>query len=560
MARRAQADEYGAPGLFAAMWRFRWLVLACVAAGVAIGLVGSSLQDTRYSATVQLLVQDPTGHDVFGTRPGTDSTSRVLEAARRMKSDEVLERASVLLDGRLTRAQLADQVSTEPATELKLINLRGRDGTARGAAEVANTVRQAYEDVVIADYAAEVQRIQADTAGYRATLEATLQSTQDQIAELRASLEREAGGATPEARASNAQRAYSADPRSRPLDIQRDSAVNSLQSLQQQEDKQRVDIESLGSGIDVVHPATAPSSPSQPLPVRNAAVAGLVGLLAGAAWAWRKADRSPKPRSTDEVAGLLGVPLLGELPGSGPRPGTRAAGREEALRAAAATTARRIESLGLHTALVVGVRGGEESTLVALHVAGRAALHGSQVLLVDADLRDRTLSGLAGPTAPTSLVALGDGAVPSVRWLEPAGSAGQVALVPAGGPAPDPSAFFASPALRRALGTLTDAADLVVLDGPGLLDSADAFELASACEGVVVVVPAGTTLEEVDDVRTRLDLAGSTVVGVVLSRSAKAGRAELQRTYAALPTAELDDRPTAPAPAGDAMGDGRPSR
>jgi Mrp family chromosome partitioning ATPase len=72
--------------------------------------------------------------------------------------------------------------------------------------------------------------------------------------------------------------------------------------------------------------------------------------------------------------------------------------------------------------------------------------------------------------------------------------------------------------LRVVMRTLEESFDVVLLNAPSFLQSADAAYLASAAGAVLVVVPDGGNVDEHEELARRLDIAGSTTIGYVYCR------------------------------------------
>jgi Mrp family chromosome partitioning ATPase len=83
------------------------------------------------------------------------------------------------------------------------------------------------------------------------------------------------------------------------------------------------------------------------------------------------------------------------------------------------------------------------------------------------------------------------------------------------GEARDPAAVMRSPRLAAALETLRATYSLVVLDAPPALALSDAGRLATAADGVVLVVRAGQTPRDV--VKMALETLSHRLVGIVLN-------------------------------------------
>ena len=86
----------------------------------------------------------------------------------------------------------------------------------------------------------------------------------------------------------------------------------------------------------------------------------------------------------------------------------------------------------------------------------------------------------------------------------------------------DPSELLSNGRLRKLLDRITPVFDWVILDSPPCVPVADASILADMCDGVLLVVRAGSTPSAVAQ-RAIQELQGKNVVGVVLNAVDEAG-------------------------------------
>ncbi len=141
--------------------------------------------------------------------------------------------------------------------------------------------------------------------------------------------------------------------------------------------------------------------------------------------------------------------------------------------------------------LVTSARPGEGKTAVATSLAASVARGGRSVLVIDANLRDpgtHLALGMSPGTFGLSGLLKASGAenidsavqrsnLPGV-WLMPAGAA------------TDDGALLIEQKLPGILAQLRNKTDLIIIDGPALLISAEASIIASSVDGVAMVVDA----------------------------------------------------------------------
>ena len=166
---------------------------------------------------------------------------------------------------------------------------------------------------------------------------------------------------------------------------------------------------------------------------------------------------------------------------------------------------------GRRTILVTSAAPREGKTLIAANLGVTFAREGVRVLLVDCDLRRPRLHRLFGVPAAPGLIELlkADGAtlaqspdaplrvaeatvvqsIPGIRHTERAG----LSLLPCGALAPHAHELLKPQQLRRLLNDLSSQFDVIILDTPPVLVSADAALLAPLADGAILVVRAGQT-------------------------------------------------------------------
>jgi len=135
---------------------------------------------------------------------------------------------------------------------------------------------------------------------------------------------------------------------------------------------------------------------------------------------------------------------------------------------------------------------GKTITAVNLAVAAAAANPERRVLLADCDLRRPMVHTYLGLRQSPGLmeVLAGDAQLPdAVRRF----TSTRLAVLPAGGAVEDAASLLHSGRMRELLRMLGEHFDEIYLDAPPCLAFADVQILASQCQGVVMVVKAGTT-------------------------------------------------------------------
>ena len=140
-----------------------------------------------------------------------------------------------------------------------------------------------------------------------------------------------------------------------------------------------------------------------------------------------------------------------------------------------------------------------------------------RTLLIDADLRYPQLHLALGAPATPGLTDYLRGEVDEVSALQH-GKEKNLCFMPGGSQVPNPSELLCNGRLKVLLERLTPIFDWVIFDSPPCLPVADATLLAGLCDGVLLVVRAGSTLVEVAQ-KVCQQLRGKNIVGVVLNRA-----------------------------------------
>lgn len=159
----------------------------------------------------------------------------------------------------------------------------------------------------------------------------------------------------------------------------------------------------------------------------------------------------------------------------------------------------------------------EGKTTCSLSLARASALGGQKTILIDCDLRRCSLNSLLG-IAPRS--GLMDVLVGGRSWREVVGRDEDTGadVIPCAEAQFSPREVFNSPALAALLETLRQHYDFIILDCPPVLIVAEAHELATRADAVVLIgraskTPARAVLAAYDQL-TRM---GARVLGVVLN-------------------------------------------
>jgi protein-tyrosine kinase len=173
-------------------------------------------------------------------------------------------------------------------------------------------------------------------------------------------------------------------------------------------------------------------------------------------------------------------------------------------------------SQALRTVLITSSVAAEGKTFVTTNLAQAIVRQPDRrVLIIDADLRRARLHvPLGAPSAP-GLTDYLRGETDEMSIIQH-GSEGNLFLIPGGNEVTNPSELLLNGRLKKLLDRIAPVFDWVILDSPPCVPVADACILAEFCDGVLLVVKAGSTPSEVAQ-RACQELSGRNVVGIVLN-------------------------------------------
>lgn len=513
-----EAESRSTVGVFWAAREFWWLVVALLVVGVGVGLGVSSLQDTRYEASARVLLSQNNSNDEDAVR---NPERRLLNEVERMRSPEVTELAIGVLDDGTTAQELRSALKVSGAPDLDLIRVRISHASAETAAAWTNAVVEGYQEAVIVAGKAEIQGELDEKSAYQSQLEGQIAAADAELVEMRSEAEDVARSIyryAPDIRA-DVELRLASNTRYNQLTAQIEADQVSLATTRTEIAAARNRQSLVTSGVDTVEPAKVPSSPVQPKPARNAALGGVAGLLLGLALAWWRAD-ALAPVDGRQAAQVLGVTQFGVLPPRRSMVGSRSIDLSptsplaSAGRVVATALAHRTRGSQSTTILVSSVWRGEGRTLATLTTGLAMARSGRPVLLIDGDSEGRGLSVACHADGAAGITELDSGtrSVDDVLHRLPYPDVASAWLVGAGS-----ADLTGAPRIPEALRRVVRRMDFVLIDGPPLLTSPDAIEMATDVDGVLLVVTEDTSTADLEDARQRLELVDAELLGFILN-------------------------------------------
>ncbi len=303
--------------------------------------------------------------------------------------------------------------------------------------------------------------------------------------------------------------------------------------------------------VDVVDLADVPYAPLLTASAIKLALGVVLGLLLGLVLAYLLEALNTSIRRPEDLEAVLHIPGLAVIPritsGSGKGRsrlrGLLGGGKSSPQEAGSLMSGAQTFSIGieafrnlrtsliwsdggeaLKTLVVTSAAPGEGKTLTAANLSVTLAYDGLRVLLVDCDIRRPRVHGLFRlPRSPGLMELLTTSRHPSGDTVAPpdvirATSITGLSVLTCGALPSNAANLLSSTRMRVLLQDLQSQFDIIVLDTPPVLATADAGIVASLTDGVLLVVRAGTTdRNAAQRAYQQLANVGARVVGTVLN-------------------------------------------
>jgi len=473
-----------APTLLGALWRYRWssalLVLLVAALSVAAGSVSGPA--ATVSASISLTPPGPDNVLAPGTQGDASSARYTAQRAAFVTSDAVLT-AVAGRTGRDNLTELRREVVAEPALNSSTVTVTVESSTADEAVALASAVVDSY---------AEQTQAQVDEATQEA-LDSLAASEQQLIDSTDAVLPVE--------------------------EAQQGSVAATLADLRLQASEIRTSSALFGDGVSFVEAPRLDAVVMRGLPLREAFLGVVVGLVAAGLLAWVRADRHRRLSAPDELE--PDASFLGELRRPGdldvPAPGEPLAMPTQSHRLVGAVVGRELP------AGVLAVTSTDERlrTATALNLAASLARDGRRVLVVDGDADHHALTSRLALDGTPWTAALADGGRAPVPTLLRTTGGGELQVV---GAAADATAAPGGRSVEELVAGWRRDHDAVVVDLPGLGGGQLVTDLAAAADAGLLVVAHGADDRGTRDELRRWAALGTPLVGYVYARASARGR------------------------------------
>jgi polysaccharide biosynthesis transport protein len=360
----------GIGGIFSAVWRRKWIILAAVITPLLVVGIGMSRVRPTYSATATLRIAV--------AQNGVASYSEYIYADRLLNTYVKFANSLPVQTELMQRLGLVETpvylVQTIQTTELLDITAESQDPAmaARIANELAQILVENSDKVFTGAGITALDLIRQEITRVDTNLRQAKLDYQNLVVQ-------------------SAQSPGMADIDQATKNIDRNQKL--YDSLLQQYEQARIDQMFRENAASIENPAVIPTRPDKPNKVLNLALAGVAGLLGGIGLTFLFENLDTRLYSSQQIEEATGnACLLGGVPGV-PRknlftPSTSSTPLREAfshVRAHLMLNGRTY--IGLKTVLVTSARAREGKSVVTANLAFALAQSGKQVVIVDANMR-----------------------------------------------------------------------------------------------------------------------------------------------------------------------------
>lgn len=559
--------------LLVSMLRHWWLVIPIIAAFIGLGALLSASQTEEYTATSGLIVEDPRASSLFVVtdigRPSTQSSERFLaDQVEILRSTEVANIASEFLSGDPSPTGVLRRRDIVGDLTSNLIEVEFTAGTPAAAQAGADAVANAYQEV-------RRRQVQATATVALAKVDALLASIDTDLDEISTQIEALEGGDAQiqelNRQFQEAQEDLNSLRRNRellPIDSEERAAINAridellrdfstwevvlrisqtgseLASLIAEQSAAvaeqatliaransiEVDAELAAGGVALFSPAPLPDEPSGTPSEQVLVLAAILGIVLAAVASYYLTLRRNVAAGRRSPRALLDAPLLAEIPkfdlkgidGSTPVISAPRSESAEAFRFAASVVDIRAAAVDARTLFVVSATTGSGRTAAVANTGLAAAADGLRILLIDADFAKQDLTYLMlrkTPRAGLTDVIDGKADLEDAVTKITVGKDHSVALLSKGGQRVEATNYVRAEKTQSFFRSLRDKYDLVLVDGPPLLQVAYASALARYSDAVIAVVEHGSDIAEIQELHDHLALIDVPILGYIYTKS-----------------------------------------
>ena len=291
--------------------------------------------------------------------------------------------------------------------------------------------------------------------------------------------------------------------------------------------------------------------PVSPRPLRNLALAGLLGLLVGIAGAVLREMLDVTIKTAETLRTVSGAPVLAVVPFDADAKNfplvmsdAPYSARAEAFRHLRTNLQFVDVDQPVKAIVVTSSLPDEGKSTTAVNLAIAFAEMGHRVVLIEADLRRPRVADYLGVEGAIGLSNVLAGQVSVDDVLQPWGQY-NLQVLPSGFVPPNPSELLGSRNMAALLVHLRTEFDVILIDTPPLLPVTDAAVVATHADGAVLVTRSGKIAQaRVRSALASLRAVDARVLGCVLNRQRIKGEEYSYNTY----YRDEPTRPTSPRP------------
>ncbi len=510
-----------------------------------LGGVWSQLQETTYSATVEVKVE-PILIDQIDTGASPAKFIDLTTEVETIRSPQVAAIAAEKMDIQERPSKLRKSIEVSPVEDSQILKIRCTRNRGRLAQECARKFAEAYRDF---RSESAIRLIDSELNEWTKELEA-----------LEASDAEVAGDARGEGNAADAASEILKQNNQARIGVrQRISGLNAL--------KGRDYVTFLDT--DLNQPSAVAHGSSLPL---NVLIGMVLGTLVGVGLAFLRDRTDDTLKDSGESLERMGLRVLSAIPRpSGGIVRKRNTGAIEEADSAISEAHRRLRSNVLFLAnrdntrvlLVTSPQAESGITTVTANLGVSLARAGKRVLVISAALRNSTMHELFRLPNHQGLSTVLENPQSANAVIQPALGMSHLGVMVAGPSVEQPAELLSRPTFPAIIRGQLDRFDLIIIEGPPVLAVSDALAVAPYTDGVLLTVDNEfTTRTDVRNAVEQLRAVGGNVIGSVLLNSKTSGSNGGGSLGAALPSAAAllrkpaaSDNDTPPAPSAPAAAD-----
>jgi receptor protein-tyrosine kinase len=508
--------------------RAGWILLVTVlVVAAAVGI--DHARTKQYTATAQLLVQPPSTVNNSVT-PQTVSSTQVLTEMQLLTSTPVKQAVQRAL--KIAEFSKVPVATTAEVGQTNVIGVSAKSGTPHEAQTIANAYANAFvtyeRTAAIGNQTAaesqlqsqittlnnQIAAIEKSSSASSATAASQLTNLLGQESTLKNELAqlqtKTASAATASAETTLTTQINILAGQISALQSATTTTSPQLTALLSQEEVLKEELAQLqvngaisSGNVQVVSPASLPTAPSSPKPLRDGVLAAVLGLLLGIGLALlieRLDDAVYTKEDAEEAAGVPVLAMVPLLPGWRPKDGAYLVAREDpkspvtesyrALRTALQFTAH---DGGFTTILVTSPSTAEGKSSTAANLGVVMAGLNQRTVVVDCDLRRPRLSEFLNVDQVAGFTNVLVDDLSLAEAVQPVSDIANLFVLTSGAIPPNPAELLGSAKATRLFNRLRETFDIVIIDSPPLLPVADGLILSKSTDATLLVAASGGT-------------------------------------------------------------------